>query len=87
MEGYSEKTDIYSLGVTLCELGNGEIPYCKYEPQLILVEKVYGRQPFLYDMHTCRFLFENGKGLYVSIINSSISSNINKNRIKCREKK
>ncbi|KAB7498505.1 STE20-related kinase adapter protein alpha [Armadillidium nasatum] len=61
MEGYSEKTDIYSLGVTLCELGNGEIPYCKYEPQLILVEKVYGRQPFLYDMHTCRFLFENGK--------------------------
>ncbi|MCL4136480.1 UNVERIFIED_CONTAM: hypothetical protein GTU68_066661, partial [Idotea baltica] len=60
-DGYCQKTDIYSLGVTICELGNGEVPYCKFEPQLILVEKVYGREPFLHDVNTCRHLCDNGK--------------------------
>ena len=63
MEGYNEKTDIYSLGITICELGNGKVPYCMHEPQLMLVEKFFGPEPFLLDANTCaRFLSENGKG-------------------------
>lgn len=60
--GYTEKSDIYSLGIAVCELGNGEVPYSNIPSTLMLVEKLEGRIPFLYDASTTQLFLENGQG-------------------------
>lgn len=50
--GYNETSDIYSLGVTACEMANGITPYSNLPPTLMLLEKLKGAAPRLMDATT-----------------------------------
>ncbi|XP_058815303.1 STE20-related kinase adapter protein alpha [Topomyia yanbarensis] len=50
--GYTEKSDIYSLGITTCELANGVEPFSNFQTTLMLTEKMRGYQPLLLDCTT-----------------------------------
>lgn len=49
INGYGVESDIYSVGITICELGNGFAPFSEMEPLQILYEKIRGSTPFLLD--------------------------------------
>lgn len=51
--GYNERSDVYSVGVTLCELCNGIEPFSDMKSTLMLTEKLRGNQPSLLDCTTC----------------------------------
>lgn len=53
--GYSFKSDIYSLGVTCCELANGVAPYEGLEPSRMLLEKLTGNHPKPMDSRTINY--------------------------------
>ena len=38
--GYCETSDIYSLGVSACEMANGIVPYSDFPPTLMMIEKL-----------------------------------------------
>jgi serine/threonine protein kinase len=40
--GYNQKSDMYSVGVTCCELANGVAPYWNLEPAEMLLDKLTG---------------------------------------------
>ena len=54
--GYDCKSDIYSLGVTCCELANGAIPYANMEATEILLDKLTGNHPKPIDMTCAQFI-------------------------------
>jgi len=50
--GYSETSDVYSLGVASCEMANGVVPYSDFPSTLMLIEKLRGSSPRLLDFST-----------------------------------
>ncbi|XP_017777233.1 PREDICTED: STE20-related kinase adapter protein alpha isoform X2 [Nicrophorus vespilloides] len=52
LEGYNERSDIYSFGMLICELANGSEPYSNTSSTLMLTEKVRGCIPPLLDCTT-----------------------------------
>ncbi|XP_075210453.1 STE20-related kinase adapter protein alpha-like [Lycorma delicatula] len=49
MCGYNEKSDIYSLGITVCELANGFPPYINIRSTMMLMDKLNNKIPLIYD--------------------------------------
>lgn len=52
LRGYNEKSDIYSLGITTCELANGVPPFIDLASTQLLISKLYGHPPQLWDSTT-----------------------------------
>ncbi|KYB26773.1 STE20-related kinase adapter protein alpha [Tribolium castaneum] len=52
LQGYNQKSDIYSVGMLICELANGAEPYAGVSTTLMLTEKVRGCVPQLLDCTT-----------------------------------
>ncbi|XP_063888139.1 STE20-related kinase adapter protein alpha-like isoform X1 [Scylla paramamosain] len=76
LHGYSENSDVYSVGITVCELGNGEVPYRDIPSTLMLLEKLEDRVPFLFDASTVHST-ENGQGMTTdSGVGGSVGGNL-----------
>lgn len=59
IHGFTEKSDIYSVGITACELANGIQPYFETQPTLMYTEKIRGNVPSLLDRSTYTMLLDD----------------------------
>jgi len=62
LNGYNEKSDLYSIGMTACELANGVVPFADVPTTLMLTEKVRGSAPQLLDQSTLQPLYDEDGG-------------------------
>lgn len=58
IKGFTEKCDIYSVGITACEMANGIQPYMETQPTLMYTEKIRGNVPSLLDRSTYTMLLD-----------------------------
>eukprot|EP00069_Balaena_mysticetus_P012493 bmy_07653T0 len=75
LQGYDTKFDIYSVGITACELANSHVPFKDMPATQMLLEKLNGIVPCLLDTSTIPAQ-ELTKSISHSVANSGLSDSL-----------
>ncbi|XP_069703693.1 STE20-related kinase adapter protein alpha isoform X2 [Periplaneta americana] len=84
LHGYNEKSDVYSLGMTACELANGVVPFADMPTTLMLTEKVRGCAPQLLDHSTLPPLYEEDGGQHTALHDSGVGDSVASNMLQLK---